>query len=134
MGQGYYNNSQVNTYKTLVNLQSSLIMSAVSLGIFVSSDHLRGWLVDRLAPMAKKAGMAANEPHPYTTDRLDAVIDDLTTAAGTLRVVKEKMAERGYSELMIPYHKGLKDFGLPKVKAFVRAAEDALLNHRINGD
>jgi len=76
--------------------------------------------------------MPKKEEHPYTSDMLQAVIDQLERACGTLRAVRELKDQLGIEILPITNHKEMVR-GLKKVQAFARAAEDAIDTARMQG-
>lgn len=78
--------------------------------------------------------MPANNPDPYTTDMLAAVIEALEGAAARLRAIQELMKLLEIKELPIRNSKNLQSKGLPKVNAFAQAAEEALTKHRLAGN
>lgn len=77
--------------------------------------------------------MPAHKPDPYTPDMLDAVIASLREGARRLDAVRTAMQKGGIDELPINNSKNLKLKGLPKVTAFVQAAEKAMQEHQLGG-
>ena len=76
--------------------------------------------------------MPIKEYHPYTPDMFEAVVSRLETAASRLGAIRDLMDQREISELQITNHKEMVK-GLWKVDAFVKAAEEAMNDHRLGG-
>lgn len=70
------------------------------------------------------------EPHPYSSDMLDAVATRLETAAARLAAIRDMITDREIEELNIANHKEMLK-GLDKVDAFVKAAEKAMHDYRL---
>lgn len=75
--------------------------------------------------------MAANEPIDYTTDGIQAVMEQLKENYEELEVVIEQMKARSLDVLSILYAKEMRR-GLKKVDAFSRAASSAMTDYRID--
>lgn len=73
--------------------------------------------------------MATRDPIDFTPDGLLAVIEQLDSAAGDLRMVMQAMKDRDLKSLPIVNAKEMRK-GLKKIDAFARAAVDAMTDHR----